>query len=84
VGLVHRLSREGDAVIDAVEEARLFAAAGLGAIRAVKAELNANALELIASTEVERTDRFLDAWFSSEGQARIGAVRAQLSAKAKA
>jgi enoyl-CoA hydratase len=82
-GLVHRLAPEGEALVAALEEARLYAAAGPEAVRAVKADLVSRVLAKAAPTESERKLRFLDAWFGADAQARIAAVRAALSAKAK-
>jgi enoyl-CoA hydratase len=81
IGLVHRLAGERGVLADALEEAEVFAAAGSAAVRAVKADLLASVLARIDGHAAARKERFLDAWFGSEAQARIRALRDGLSAK---
>jgi enoyl-CoA hydratase len=86
IGLVQRLAGEGGALAEAAEEARSFATAGPDAVRAVKADLVSRVLGKLAQsapTRAARTQRFLDAWFGPEAQARIGALREELLAKQK-
>ena len=83
IGLVHRLAPDGEALAAAREEAVLLAAAGPDAVRAVKADLIAPTQARIDASFAARTARFVDAWFSAEAQARIGALRDALAAKQK-
>jgi enoyl-CoA hydratase len=82
-GIVQRLAGERGVVADAIEEARLFAAGGAEAVRAVKADLTAPVLAKIDATSAARRERFLDAWFGAEAQARVTALRDGLAAKQK-
>jgi len=82
-GLVHRLGAGGGALEDALDDARLFAALGPAAARAVKAELVAPVLARIDATAAPRRARFLEHWFSPEARARIGALREELLARHK-
>jgi enoyl-CoA hydratase len=77
-GIAHRLAGERGVLVDAIEEARLFAVAAPGAVADTKAALVARALARIEATRAAKRERFLDRWFEPEARARIGAVRAQL------
>jgi enoyl-CoA hydratase len=78
VGLVHQLAADGDALPAALEEAKLFAAAGRDAVSIVKAELVARVLANVAPIDAGKKRRFLESWFGADAQGRIGALRAQL------
>jgi enoyl-CoA hydratase len=78
VGLVHRLAADGDALPAAIEEAKLFAAAGRDAVTIVKAELVARVLANVAPIDAGKKRRFLEAWFGADAQGRIMALRAEL------
>jgi enoyl-CoA hydratase len=80
-GLVHRLAPDGGAVPVALEEARLYAAGGPDAVRAVKADLTSRVLAKIPADGAAWRRRFVDAWFGAEAQARIAAVREQIASK---
>src|SRR5262249_6184368 len=80
-GLVHRLAPSSEVVACAVEEARLLAAAGPAASRAVKADLTAPVLARIDATAGARRERFLDHWFSAEARARVGVLYQELVAR---
>jgi enoyl-CoA hydratase len=79
-GLVHRLAGERGTVADALDEARLFAAAEPSAQRALKADLKAPVLARIDAAREARRARFLDAWFGP-AQPRLQAVREKLSGR---
>ena len=81
IGLIQRLAPDSEALAAAREEAALFASAGPDAVRAVKADLIATAEARIDAAFAARTARFVEAWFSQEGQARLGALREALVAK---
>jgi enoyl-CoA hydratase len=83
LGLVHRLTGERGVLADAVDEARVFAAAGPAAVRAVKADLVAPVLARIDAVTAERRAHFLDLWFGADAQGRIAALCAELLAKHK-
>jgi enoyl-CoA hydratase len=83
LGLVHRLAGEGEALAAALEEARLFAAAGPEAVRAVKAALVEPVLRRIDAGSAGYKEKFAGAWFGEEARRRIGALRDELLAKQK-
>lgn len=80
-GVVHRLASDADVLPAAIEEAKLYAAAGREAVSLVKADLVTRVLAKVAPIDAGRKRRFLDAWFGPDAQARIGALRASLTAK---
>jgi enoyl-CoA hydratase len=78
-GLVHRLAGERGVLADAVEEAKKFAAGGLDAVADTKADLLAPVLARIEATRAAKRARFVERWFAADAQARIGALREQLT-----
>jgi enoyl-CoA hydratase len=78
VGLVHRLTSEGDLLPAAMEEARRYAAAGRDAVSIVKAEIVARVLANVAPIDAGKKRRFVEAWFGADARHRIGALRARL------
>jgi enoyl-CoA hydratase len=80
-GIVHRVAGERGALAEALDEARLFAAAGPAGARDTKADLKAPAIARIEANAYASRDRFLDRWFSADARARIGKVRDELVSK---
>jgi enoyl-CoA hydratase len=83
-GVVHVLSGEGGALGEAVSRATRLAAPKAAAVQAIKTALREPVLARIAALKVESRARFVDAWFSPETRARIGAVRDALLRKREA
>jgi enoyl-CoA hydratase len=81
IGIVQKLAGERGAVAEALEEARLFAAAGAAGVRDTKADLIAPAMARIEANAFASRDRFLDRWFSVDARRRIGKVRDSLVSK---
>jgi len=78
VGLVHRVV-DGDALIpESVDKARLLSAGSKAAIRIVKSDERAPVLARIRAQQELRKQRFLEAWFSADAQARMRAIRLRI------
>lgn len=78
LGLVHRVV-DGDVLIrEAVDKARRLSTGSRAAIRIVKADDRAPVLARIRAQKEARKERFLEAWFSADAQARMRAIRERI------
>jgi enoyl-CoA hydratase len=73
--LAHEMAAEGGAVARATERARELAARPADAVRAIKADLRAQALERARRAAPDSRARFVDAWYAPPAREKIGAVR---------
>jgi enoyl-CoA hydratase len=78
LGLVDELTPPAEIEARATDRARALAAVPATAVAQVKLGIRRPALEAIRARAAEETDRWLDTWFSPEGQQRLKQTVARL------
>jgi enoyl-CoA hydratase len=81
LGLVHELCGADELLPRATEKARALAAVPSTAVAQVKLGIRRPALDAIARHAADETERWLDTWFSPDGQRRLREAVAQLTAR---